>query len=117
MGKDTDNQAWLLVQHADHDPFFQAGCLFILGKLVEVNETSKQNYASLYDRVALKFQALGLKQKYGTQVNISQDLVTTLMPCDGTKNEIEQNRKSMGLEPLDQHMQNIKTFYKLPKTQ
>ncbi|MDP3532052.1 MAG: hypothetical protein Q8S31_02030 [Alphaproteobacteria bacterium] len=68
FGAQADDQAWSLVQHADHDPFFQAGCLFILGALIDKTETVKKN-SFLYDRVALKFPALGMKQKYGTQLN------------------------------------------------
>ena len=73
FGPEYDHKAWLLVQHADHDPGFQYDILLLLQQLVKCNETNKKNVAYLYDRVAIKNHALGMRQKYGTQVNITKD--------------------------------------------
>jgi len=64
FGKDADNHAWLLVQHADHDVAFQKEVLGILTELYPKGETSPSNYAYLWDRVA---GHTGNKQRYGTQ--------------------------------------------------
>lgn len=64
VGGEASNQAWLLVQHADHDPVFQLEALRLMEPLVEQGEVSKQNYAYLYDRIMLK---LAGKQRYGSQ--------------------------------------------------
>jgi len=52
FGEEYDSYAWILVQHADNDRAFQVETLKILTKLVLLGETSKQNYAYLFDRVA-----------------------------------------------------------------
>jgi hypothetical protein len=64
FGPDADRDAWLLVQHADREPVFQAEVLAVLEDLVPLGETSPSNYAYLYDRVA---RAQGRPQRYGTQ--------------------------------------------------
>jgi len=57
-------QAWLLVQHADHDPLLQLEMLRLMEPLAGRGEVSKSNFALLHDRVMLK---LAGKQRYGTQ--------------------------------------------------
>lgn len=57
-------QAWLLAQHADHDPLFQLEVLRLMEPLAERGEVSKSNLAFLYDRIMLKLTG---KQRYGTQ--------------------------------------------------
>lgn len=64
VGERSANEAWLLVQHADHDPLFQLEALRLMEPLVAEKEVSSRNYAYLYDRVMLK---LAGKQRYGTQ--------------------------------------------------
>ena len=64
VGPLADRHAWLLVQHADHDPAFQREVLGLLERLVETKETSLRNYGMLHDRVAT---GEGRPQRYGTQ--------------------------------------------------
>lgn len=59
LGKDTISNAWLLVQHSDHDHQFQAHILKDMAKFAP-----DQNYAYLFDRVAINS---GRPQYYGTQ--------------------------------------------------
>lgn len=63
-GEAASGAAWLLVQHADRDPTFQAEILALLEPLVAAKETSGGNYAYLYDRVAV---GANRPQRYGTQ--------------------------------------------------
>lgn len=63
-GRGADDDAWLLVQHADRDVAFQRDVLARLTKLVDQNETDRSNYAYLYDRVAVNDDKL---QRYATQ--------------------------------------------------
>ncbi|MBS0287289.1 MAG: hypothetical protein JSR17_08340 [Proteobacteria bacterium] len=109
FGEKTADLAWLLIQHADEDPFFQAGCLYVMSHL-EKSEYNLKNYAYLYDRVALKFQEIGMKQRYGTQVKIENGVVT-LLPYDGTLEDVEQRRKEANLEPLNEYLMMIKSIY------
>lgn len=64
FGLKGDNDAWLLVQHADKDLKFQKSILKILKQLYPLGETNKSNYAYLYDRVKV---GEGKLQLYGTQ--------------------------------------------------
>ena len=68
-GKKMDYQAWLLVQHADFDREFQKEVLEKLKELYYISETSPQNYAYLFDRVALSYvdPSQTKPQRYGTQ--------------------------------------------------
>jgi hypothetical protein len=63
-GAKADDDAWLLVQHADKAPDFQKQVLARLEKHVEAHESRRNNYAYLFDRVAI---ADGRPQRYGTQ--------------------------------------------------
>jgi len=56
--------AWLLVQHADADPEFQAYCLELMKDAYESGEVRGQDLAYLTDRVLVN---QGKKQLYGTQ--------------------------------------------------
>jgi hypothetical protein len=107
FGVQADDQAWVLVQHADHDPFFQAGCLFVLGTLIDKGETDKKHYAYLYDRVALKFPTLGMKQKYGTQFNDEFEL----LPYEGSIETLNEERKKIGLGSIDEYRELIQKIY------
>lgn len=64
VGEQAANAAWLLVQHADHEPAFQRECLDLLQAAVDAGEGSAQHLAYLTDRVLL---AEGKPQRYGTQ--------------------------------------------------
>lgn len=63
-GEAASGAAWLLVQHADRDPDFQAEVLTLLEPLVAAEEASGGNYAYLYDRVAV---GANRPQRYGSQ--------------------------------------------------
>jgi hypothetical protein len=64
---DGTQAAWLLIQHADHDPAFQRACLELLGHAVHAGEADATYHAYLTDRVLL---AEG-KQLYRTQFMLS----------------------------------------------
>ncbi len=112
FGIEYDKKAWLIIQHADDDPFFQAGVLFLMEKLVDKGETDLKNYAYLYDRVAGKFHHIGLRQKYGTQVNLEKDTVK-LQPHEGSVEDVERHRKAFGLEPLADYLNKMTEIYNL----
>lgn len=64
FGEQAADDAWLLVQHADHDPAFQRDVLARMEPLLDTGAVSRKNYAYLYDRVQINAGAL---QRYGTQ--------------------------------------------------
>ena len=97
FGSEADHQAWLLVQHADHDLAFQEKCLCTLENLLPLKETNPKNFAYLFDRVAINKR--GDKQRYGTQVKIEEGRIE-LLPCEGTVQELNERRRRIGLSPL-----------------
>lgn len=95
-GADADFAAWLLVQHADDDPFFQGQMLIILNKLVATGGTNGRNYAYLYDRVARKIDA---PQAFGTQGRCISKGQWNAYPVRDPVN-IDRKRQSVGLGPI-----------------
>lgn len=110
FGSKTDNEAWLIVQHSDHDPEFQASMAFLLENLANIEETNPRNAAYLHDRASLKYQHLGLKQKYGTQYIIKNNDIS-LQPYEGTLAELKDRRTKMKLEPLERYLNSSKATY------
>lgn len=110
FGKAYDDKAWLLIQHSDQEPFFQAGVLFVLSSIMDKGETSKIHYAYLYDRVTLKFPTLGMKQRYGTQVRIEKNCDIQLLPYEGSLEDIDLRRKELGMEPLADYLEEGKKY-------
>lgn len=66
VGDDGAAAAWLLAQHADHDPTWQRRCLDLMCALPPI-EVRRQDVALLTDRVLL---AEGESQVYGSQMTL-----------------------------------------------
>lgn len=99
FGKSSDQNAWLLVQHADEDVAFQKEVLQKLEALYPEAETSPRNYAYLFDRVASHEKR---SQRYGTQgrcVGPGKWEPHTIENPD----RVEERRKAVGLAPLDDY--------------
>ena len=97
-GPRVDKAAWLIVQHADHDPAFQQAVLDLLTPLVANGETSAANYAYLYDRVAVN---TGQPQRYGTQGGCSGG-EWRVKPLEDEPN-VDRRRAESGLPPLAEY--------------
>jgi hypothetical protein len=99
FGVEADDNAWLLVQHADQDVPFQKQVLPILEKLYPIGETNSRNYAYLYDRVAT---AEKRPQRFATQGRcISPGRWEPFTSED--PGSLEQRRKAMGLSSLEEN--------------
>lgn len=107
VGKEASDAAFLLVQHADRDPDFQARCLPLLAAAAERGEASKRGVAYLTDRVAVK---QGRPQVYGTQylprlredgsvAADDQGRFEYLMPLVVDPERLDERRSTMGLGP------------------
>lgn len=107
VGRDGAQAAWLLVQHADHDPVFQRRCLDLLTQAYEKSEASADQVAYLTDRVLL---AEGKSQIYGTQFHTVNGELEPL-PIEN-KAEVDQRRAAMGLEPLAVYAEQIRSHYR-----
>ena len=110
FGEEADNNAWLLVQHADHDPEFQNSVLSKLEQLQKTNETNRRNFAYLYDRVA---KNSGKPQRYGTQIDIVDNNCVLYDVED--KEKIDKFRASIELEPIEIYLEMVKQMLQLSK--
>jgi len=105
FGKKCDSNAWLLVQHADQDPEFQKEILAKLEKLYPTGETRPQNYAYLFDRVALSSSDPSKRQpqRYGTQGHCVAPGKWEPFPIEDEAN-VDTRRAEVGLPPLVEYM-------------
>jgi len=99
FGSPISNHAWILVQHADRHPNFQADILSRMEPYVEAGETSKKNYAYLWDRVAVNNDRL---QRYGTQPTWVCDSEgdMALKPLENPA-AVNERRAAMGLNTVE----------------
>lgn len=107
VGPQAANNAWLLVQHADHDPVFQLKALRLMEPLVATREVSKRNYAYLYDRIMLKLVG---KQRFGTQFMGCADGEYKLRPLENEQ-QLDKLRADNELEPIAEYRNSMKTAF------
>ncbi|HEY6562853.1 MAG TPA: DUF6624 domain-containing protein, partial [Pirellulaceae bacterium] len=98
VGREASAAAWLLVQHADHDPEFQAEALELLTEAYGEGEATGQQVAYLTDRVRLK---QGKKQVYGTQF-VGHGADARPAPIEDELH-VDIRRKEVGLPPLAEY--------------
>ena len=98
-GEEAQGNAWLLVQHADHDVAFQKYTLSLLEKMAAQRaEPVRPSFAYLADRVAV---AEGRPQLYGTQL-----MAPSEQPCNfdfntmDDREKVEKRRAALGMPPL-----------------
>jgi len=104
VGKRASQDAWLLVQHADHDLIFQKRCLALIKKVYRLNPkfVYLRNIAYLTDRVLIH---MGKKQLYGTQLRIQKGSFVPL-PIKDRKN-LDNRRRTMNLLPFKAYQKQI----------
>ena len=96
VGGSGVSDAWLLVQHADSDPAFQAQVLDVLKTRLASGGVRKQDFALLTDRVR---RAQGKPQIYGSQ--FIPDKLGHLVPQPiEDMAHVDQRRAAMNLMPL-----------------
>jgi len=105
--KEADHNAWLLVQHADHDIEFQKEVLKRLEKLYPLKETTTEHFAYLYDRIAKNENR---PQRYGTQGNVVEGKWTPAKIED--MKELNARRSLMGLPSFEEYMNQINAAFK-----
>jgi hypothetical protein len=97
VGRAGVSAAFLLVQHADQDPAFQASMLAALVKAGKGGEIMQADVAMLTDRVLL---AQHKPQRYGTQYDIDQANLAAMKPQPTEEPaHVDERRASMGLMP------------------
>lgn len=112
VGSDGMHAAWLIVQHADRDPGFQAHVLQELQGRPGHGGVDTQEYAALTDRVLL---AQHKPQRYGTQFDPAgiKDGELKPRPMEDAVH-VDQRRAAIGLPPLADYACLLRTVYKVP---
>ncbi|MGC5033622.1 DUF6624 domain-containing protein [Micromonospora sp. DT229] len=106
VGPEAATAAWLLAQHADHDPAFQRRCLALLDEAVRDGEAKPAHLAYLTDRV---LRAEGRPQKYGTQLWLGPDGEGPLQPQPiEDPEQVDERRHSVGLDPLAEYADRLR---------
>ncbi len=95
-GPDADDAALQLVQHADLDRPFQKEVLQMIEPLLKTRDTRSQNYARLFDRVAV---GEGRPQRYGSQFRCAGPGMWSEFPVEDPAN-LDHRRAEMGLEAM-----------------
>ena len=111
VGKETSTHFFVLIQHSDSDPKFQASMLPVIKKYSATGNVSKKDYAFLYDRVQ---RNTGGQQLYGTQPsyddkgNLFDSSNKIIYPKDlADPANVDKRRKKVGLQPLEKYYELI----------
>lgn len=99
FGKEADQAAFLIVQHADRDREFQAQVISLLEPLAAQGRTRPANYAYLFDRLAVGRKA---QQRYGTQGRCMGPGVWEPFELEDPAG-LDQRRATMGLPPHSEY--------------
>ena len=110
VGRDGAKAAWLIVQHADHDPAFQAQALALMQTAAETGDADAADVALLTDRVLI---AQGKPQRYGTQFKSAADGVMELQPTEDMQT-LDARRRAVGLQPLEAYKAMLSDSYEKP---
>lgn len=108
IGKDGQNNLWLIVQHADDDVLFQKTALLAMEKLMPANELVLENYAFLYDRVQCN---LNFRQLYGTQVNWLRNGEAASFKSITDESSVNERREGLGMLPMKVYALSYGFFY------
>ena len=103
----TNDQAWTLAQHADHDPSFQRQVLTLLENSHFLGQTKPKHYAYLFDRVAWMVDKK--PQRYGTQGYCKEPGNWQPHPTEDFL-EVNARRKAMGMESIEAYKAKIDTM-------
>ena len=98
VGDDGVDAAWMLVQHADADPAFQADALRRIKALLSSGEFDRERYAMLTDRV---LRAQGKPQRYGSQFEIVDGQWVAQAMEDPAN--VDRRRAELGMMPLTEY--------------
>ncbi len=107
VGLTGSENAFLLVQHADTAPKFQAHCLALMRPGIGSGEVVPSDYALLTDRVLV---ARKEKQRYGTQAQHIRKGIVVLYPVQDEAH-LDERRKSVGLMPIAEYEKMLLHFY------
>jgi hypothetical protein len=96
-GEEADNNAFLIVQHATHDPEFMRAIHARFEELLPEGEIAPDNYALLTDRLAVMD---GQPQPYGSQFECADGEQRLQTPLADPEPVVDERRAEVGLPPL-----------------
>lgn len=105
VGKEANEAAWLIIQHAIGQPDFMRKCLSLLENAVLENKANPMNLAYLTDRIAVFEEK---PQRYGTQFDWDEQGELSPQPFDDL-HLVNQRRKAIGLNTLEEQTEIIRT--------
>jgi hypothetical protein len=112
VGEGPSNNAWLIIQHSDRNPLFQAKCLPLLKAAVDKGEANPSNYAYLYDRVQV---SLGEKQLYATQSSTNNGLARGQFYAIEDESNVQIRREEMGISrSVEEYAKSMGFDYTIP---
>ncbi|MGQ0650380.1 MAG: DUF6624 domain-containing protein [Gemmatimonadaceae bacterium] len=106
VGKAAADAAFLIVQHATHDPMFQRAMLDTVTGEFQRGDVDGQQYALLFDRVTVRF---GGKQRYGTQAKLTGKRVVFDPIEDSSR--VDSLRAAVGLPSLEVYRRTLDSVY------
>jgi len=98
VGKDANEAAWLIIQHAISQPRFMKKCAELLSIEVSHKNADPKHLAYLTDRIAV-FE--GNPQLFGTNFDWDENGELSPNKYDDL-NEVNERRKSIGLNTLEE---------------
>ena len=102
VGRQASHMAWLIIQHAVHDPEFQVNCLTML-KNQEQGEIQPSEIAYLEDRVRVRRDT---PQLYGTQFYTNEDGVYDAYPIEDLEH-VEERRLAFNMGSFEEYRKEI----------
>ena len=100
VGDRGAHDAWLIAQHADHQPEVQRQALKLLAEAVADGEATARELAYLTDRVRVNE---GREQLFGTQMRPDENGAPIPAPVEDPE-RVDERRAEVGLEPFDQYV-------------
>ena len=106
VGQEGADAAYLIAQHAIHDPEFQAEALRLMEEAYRAGEMDGSQVAYLTDRVAVQ---AGRPQRYGSQFKI-RDGVIVIDPIEDSAT-VDERRAAVGLPPLAEYVRQADSIF------
>ncbi|MEO3976820.1 DUF6624 domain-containing protein [Streptomyces sp. CAU 1734] len=103
VGEEASGAVWLLAQHADRSPEFQAECLDLLARAVTAGDADVRHGALLEDRVRVH---RGEPQVFGTQLAGQDDGSLVPFPMLDPPG-VGARRAAWGFEPPDEYIRSV----------
>ncbi|MEO1050821.1 MAG: DUF6624 domain-containing protein [Bacteroidota bacterium] len=115
VGRRASNGAWLIVQHSDRNPLFQAKCLPLLKAAVDNGQADPSNYAYLYDRVQV---SQAKKQLYATQSRSNNGLMEGTFYAINDESNVQNRREEMGIDyHVEEYAKSMGFEYQVPSAE